>query len=58
MRAIGGELHLVAEFPDRPPVLITGLASMGEGTTLAAAGKDGTTVRTGLNGRKMHLPRR
>jgi hypothetical protein len=49
---------LVAEFPDRPPVLITGLASMGEGTTLAAAGKDGTTVRTGLNGRKMHLPRR
>ena len=58
VRAMGVELRLVAEFPDRPPVLITGLASMGEGATPAAAGKDGITVRTGLNGRKMDLPRR
>lgn len=28
VEAMGGELHLVAEFPDRPPVHLAGLASM------------------------------
>jgi hypothetical protein len=37
VRAMGGELRLVAEFPDRPPVLITGLASMGAGAVPSAA---------------------
>ena len=31
VRAMGGELRLVAEFPDRPPVLIAGLAPMAPG---------------------------
>lgn len=28
VEAMGGELRLVAEFPDRPPVFLTGLASL------------------------------
>ena len=28
VEAMGGELHLIAEFPDRPPVHLSGLASM------------------------------
>lgn len=28
VEAMGGQLHLVAEFPDRPPVHLSGLASM------------------------------
>lgn len=28
VEAMGGELRLVAEFPDRPPVLLKGLSSM------------------------------
>lgn len=28
VEAMGGELHLVAEFPDRPPVHLQGLATM------------------------------
>lgn len=28
VRAMGGDLHLVAEFPDRPPVHLKGLAIM------------------------------
>ena len=31
VQAMGGELRLVAEFPNRPPVLIKGLASMDAG---------------------------
>ena len=31
VRAMGGELRLVAEFPGRPPVLIAGLAPMAPG---------------------------
>lgn len=27
--AMGGRLRLIAEFPDRPPVLLTGFAAMG-----------------------------
>ena len=30
VEAMGGELTLVAEFPDRPPVHLTGLAAMDE----------------------------
>ena len=29
--AMGGKLSLVAEFPDRPPVALTGLAALDEG---------------------------
>ncbi len=28
VEAMGGHLHLVAEFPDRPPVFLTGLAAL------------------------------
>ena len=28
IEAMGGKLHLVAEFPDRPPVALTGLSSL------------------------------
>ena len=28
VKAMGGHLHLVAEFPDRPPVFLTGLAAL------------------------------
>jgi hypothetical protein len=28
VKAMGGELRLVAEFPNRPPVLLKGLASL------------------------------
>ena len=28
--AMGGKLSLVAEFPDRPPVTLTGIAALGE----------------------------
>ena len=28
VEAVGGRLQLVAEFPDRPPVILTGLAAM------------------------------
>jgi len=28
VKAMGGELRLVAEFPDRPPIILKGLASM------------------------------
>ena len=29
-KAMGGKLSLVAEFPDRPPVALTGLATLDE----------------------------
>ncbi len=28
VQGMGGELHLIAEFPDRPPVEVTGFAAM------------------------------
>jgi DNA-directed RNA polymerase specialized sigma subunit len=28
VEAMGGELHLVAEFPDRPPITLTGIGSL------------------------------
>ena len=30
VEAMGGKLSLVAEFPDRPPVVVTGIASLGK----------------------------
>ena len=30
VEAMGGKLSLVAEFPDRPPVALTGLATLGD----------------------------
>ena len=30
VEAMGGKLHLVAEFPDRPPVTLTGIAALAE----------------------------
>jgi DNA-binding XRE family transcriptional regulator len=32
VEAMGGRLHLVAEFPDRPPVVLTGLAALQTGS--------------------------
>ena len=31
INAMGGNLKLIAEFPDRPPVLLTGLAELDDG---------------------------
>lgn len=31
INAMGGNLKLIAEFPDRPPVLLTGLADLDDG---------------------------
>ena len=30
VEAMGGKLNLVAEFPDRPPVTLSGIAALGE----------------------------
>ena len=30
VEAMGGKLSLVAEFPDRPPVTLTGIAALGD----------------------------
>ena len=30
VEAMGGKLHLVAEFPDRPPVTLTGIGALAE----------------------------
>lgn len=40
VKAMGGELRLVAEFPNRPPVLLKGLASMQAGKPPVAAQKE------------------
>jgi DNA-binding XRE family transcriptional regulator len=40
VRAMGGELRLVAEFPNRPPVLLKGLASMNANAIPAIHKKD------------------
>jgi predicted DNA-binding protein (UPF0251 family) len=33
VKATGGELKLVAEFPDRPPVILSGFSSLADQTT-------------------------
>ena len=35
VEAMGGKLHLVAEFPDRPPVTLTGIGALAEKDTAA-----------------------
>lgn len=47
VKAMGGELRLIAEFPDRPPVVLSGLAPMK--TVKAARGgrNRGTKPRSG-----------
>ncbi|MDE2926167.1 MAG: XRE family transcriptional regulator [Acidobacteriota bacterium] len=32
VQAMGGKLSLVAEFPDRPPIAVTGIAALGDET--------------------------
>ncbi len=32
VEAMGGKLHLVAEFPDRPPIALTGIAALDKET--------------------------
>lgn len=39
VEAMGGDLHLVAEFPDRPPVYLQGLAVMDQANRSHAAKK-------------------
>ena len=39
VKAMGGELRLVAEFPNRPPVVLKGLLSMSEGAPSTRANK-------------------
>lgn len=48
VEAMGGKLCLVAEFPDRPPVMLSGLPGVGAGVLAGARGKGG---KTGLKGR-------
>ncbi len=33
--AMGGRLNLVAEFPDRPPIIVTGIAALDEDGSVA-----------------------
>ena len=35
VEAMGGTLRLVAEFPDRPPIALTGIAALGKGDSPA-----------------------
>ena len=42
VEAMGGQLRLVAEFPDRKPVLIAGLDSLAGGATPARRGRRAT----------------
>ena len=44
VEAMGGELHLVAAFPDRPPVELQGLAAMDERKAQARPGKGPKSV--------------
>lgn len=47
VEAMGGELRLVAEFPDRPPVLLRGLKGVDAGMLAAAHGKGGKSGHKG-----------
>lgn len=38
VEAMGGKLHVIAEFPDRPPVELSGLAAMDDGNKNRAKG--------------------
>ncbi len=46
VEAMGGNLQLVAEFPDRPPVFLTGLAALQNGKAKQARRPSREPVRT------------
>ena len=52
IEAMGGKLRLVAEFPNRPPVLLSGL------TTVAAGALKGSRGTGGKSGHKGRTPAR
>jgi len=56
IEAMGGHLSLVAEFPDRSPVVLSGIAEDGLGNVLRArqAGKQGHPSREGNRRRAGH----
>ena len=47
VEAMGGKLRLVAEFPDRPPVMLSGLMAMQAGGLAASSRKGEKPVRKG-----------
>ncbi len=48
VEAMGGKLRLVAEFPNRPPVILSGLKAVAAGVMVGARGKH---EKSGRNGR-------
>jgi hypothetical protein len=50
VEAMGGKLRLVAEFPDRPPVLLSGLATVAASVLARGRGRAG---KSGHKGRTM-----
>jgi len=49
IEAMGGELRLIAEFPDRPPVAVTGVAEL---ETRVIPGKAKTAAQSGKGARR------
>jgi len=47
VEAMGGKLRLVAEFPNRPPVMLSGLTTVEAGVLAAARGKGQKPSRKG-----------
>ena len=47
VEAMGGKLCLVAEFPDRPPVTLSGLTGVAAGVLAGARGKGGKSGHKG-----------
>ncbi len=47
VEAMGGKLRLVAEFPNRPPVLLSGLTTVAAGTLKGARGAGGKSGHKG-----------
>jgi hypothetical protein len=45
VEAMGGQLRLVALFPDRSPVILTGLAAMDDGPSSSAPGRSSKKTR-------------
>ncbi|MHB1943228.1 MAG: helix-turn-helix domain-containing protein [Acidiferrobacteraceae bacterium] len=43
VEALGGSLRLVAEFPNRPPVVLSGLATVADRTRVESRGKGRTS---------------
>ncbi len=47
VEAMGGKLRLVAEFPNRPPIMLSGLAAVAAGVLAGARGKGEKAARKG-----------